>query len=202
MSDSPKPVIRVAVASTSKQKVPVVAELFTEHFADATVETAGQETRSGVGEQPFGNEETLQGATNRLNHLKSLCVDNPPTYYVAIENGLSKVTVSVPAQNGEEKSSSRDFWMDLGWVLIEEAATGRQSVAVSPGLQFPEAACLEAQRRGFDRAHAGMVLHEKTGCDKADPHSVLTGGAMPRKTALKLALKTALSQLCQPELQL
>merc|ERR1712110_1061972 len=93
----------------------------------ADVQIEGVKASSGINEQPFGHDETIKGAMNRLADAK---LQRPgATYYVAIENGLFEV----------QAPGSRFF--DVAWVIVEGAsddgAAPPQALAHSVGVEFP-----------------------------------------------------------------
>lgn len=78
--------MRVAVASKNPVKIEAAQKAFALVFPDVDFQFAGFSVDSGVPDQPVGDEETLQGARNRLEHVKELAPDSD--YFVAMEGGL------------------------------------------------------------------------------------------------------------------
>jgi non-canonical (house-cleaning) NTP pyrophosphatase len=76
----------VYVASTNAMKLEAVRRFYPHPFRVFGV----SEVASGVPEQPFGKDETVRGAHNRLNALKKIIgVKKEVTrVFVAIENGI------------------------------------------------------------------------------------------------------------------
>lgn len=146
----------------------------------------GVKAASGINEQPLGNEETIQGALNRLAHAKELAPG--ADFYAAIENGLLEVPCG-----GEE---TRFF--DVGWVVLERSSDGWRGMAPSLGVQF-DARWVEAAQRsdgGFATTTAGSVIaQDVAGVHKQDPHAWLTGGTLGRPVLLEQAALAALGQL-------
>lgn len=176
--------LRVFVASTSVHKVNPVRDILQEWHPDRRVEVSGVKAKSSINEQPIGAEETLLGALNRLNHTKEMIGSQPYDRIVAIENGI------LPVNLGREMR-----FLDQGWVIVE-TKSGLSVVSHSTGIEFPSAAFLEAQRRGFGTTTVGSVLAELTeGLDSTDPHKNLTNFRISRAEMLNQAIRAALGQL-------
>jgi len=172
---------KVLLCSGSKHKIGATKDAFQALFD--SVEIITENSDSGINSQPFGNEETLRGAKNRINSAKKLYASKtsaPVDYVVAIENGIILVV------DGNEER-----WYDICWVVIEDK-TGQQRISVSQGILFPAWAAHEAQKIGFATKTVGEILFEKfPQCEKTDPHSYLTQGKLPRLQFMSLAIRTA-----------
>ena len=138
---------------------------------------------SEINEQPYGIEETLLGAENRIKNMKSKLLSKNLEYslIVSIENGI------IPAG---------DYYIDLAVVVIE-MNDGTRSVSTSCGVMFPKDDVEEARNRGFYLNTAGSVIAERIGCPSNDPHSALTGQIFNRKSLLEEAVKLCFSQILQ-----
>jgi inosine/xanthosine triphosphatase len=84
-------------------------------FPDATYIVRGVTVASGVAEQPMSDEETLQGALNRVQNARTLEPD--ADYWVGIEGGVN-------TQDGSLQS--------LAWVVVTDKGgrTGKARTAV------------------------------------------------------------------------
>lgn len=133
-----------------------------------------KDTKSGVNEQPFGNDETLKGAINRA--LEAQAAD-PDSYGIGIENGVELV-------DGRCE--------DFAWVAVVRP-NGHIITVRSESVVFPMEMFLEAQLLGFETTTVGSVIAKHYGCDKADPHSFLTRGKKSRRAILTKTLTEALS---------
>lgn len=80
---------RVVIGSTNKVKIEAAQQAFTAMFPEEIFEFIGIEAPSDVAAQPWGKEETLRGAWNRVAHAQ----DTHPgaDFYVAIESGLKQI---------------------------------------------------------------------------------------------------------------
>lgn len=78
----------VLVASKNPVKIEAIREGFFKVFPDTEYEFLSVEVSSGVSDQPFGMEETLTGAKNRVDHL----VRTQPlaAFYAGIEGGVAE----------------------------------------------------------------------------------------------------------------
>jgi non-canonical (house-cleaning) NTP pyrophosphatase len=141
----------------------------------AKVEVIAIKAASNINEQPFGYEETLLGARNRLAGTKAEAAAKgiKANFAACIENGILEFKDGV---------SVKPTYIDVPFVLVEDLASGRQYFAMGAGLPFPNELFEEAQRRGFDKGHVGMVIGEKYGdaCNKNDPHSFMTANRITR----------------------
>ena len=79
---------KIIVASKNPVKIESTRSAFTKMFPDQVFEIEGMSVESGVSNQPMGEEETLLGATNRVNKVFRLSPE--ADYWVGIEGG-SKV---------------------------------------------------------------------------------------------------------------
>mmetsp|Transcript_33387 Transcript_33387/g.59165 ORF Transcript_33387/g.59165 Transcript_33387/m.59165 type:complete len:191 (-) Transcript_33387:5-577(-) len=182
MSSSYSSPMKVVVASTAVMKVAAVQKLF------ATAQVEGVKAASGVRDQPFGHEETIQGALNRLEDAK---LQAPAAdLYISMENGLFEVCTRPDHVMG----------FDLAWVAIEDSA-GRRSLAHSAGVEMPAAAVAVAKESNFSRTAGSQVAHSAN-CtrtsdlvDPQDPHKYLTNGDCSREELLLSALSVAWGQL-------
>ncbi|CAE8592435.1 unnamed protein product [Polarella glacialis] len=200
----------VVVASTAPMKVAAVERLFAPPALPALlrprgpaagalgVRVEGVKTASGVNEQPFGHEETMRGALNRLAAARA--ARPGADFYVALENGLFDVLCSDSVGGGGAPQS-----FDMAWVVIEDSE-GRRALAHSAGVEMPAAAAAASKASGFSTTAGGEVARAAGAggdgadlVDPQDPHRHLTSGFCPREDMLLGALTVAwgqLSRLC------
>lgn len=74
---------KVLIASENPVKINATKKAFEEVFTDL-LEFEGVSADSLVSDQPMSNDETLKGATNRLENIQHLKAD----YFVSIEGGV------------------------------------------------------------------------------------------------------------------
>mmetsp|Transcript_13950 Transcript_13950/g.38105 ORF Transcript_13950/g.38105 Transcript_13950/m.38105 type:complete len:193 (-) Transcript_13950:18-596(-) len=171
---------RVVVASQAEMKVAAVRRLMGEGFAAADGEVLSVKAASEINEQPYGHEETIRGAMNRLKNAQAM--EPGADFYVAIENGIFEV--SLPTIR----------FFDLAWVVV--AGRGHQSLAHSVGVEMPAELVESARAEGFDRTHVGNIIAATyPGVNKQDPHHWLTSERCRREELLLQALTVAWGQL-------
>jgi len=181
--DQPPSPWRVVVASTASLKVTAVRRLLGEGFSAAGGHIQGVKAGSEISEQPFGHEETLRGAQNRLNNARKMRPD--ADLYVSIENGIFEVAVPEPR------------YFDVAWVVMARSGDERQQVvAHSVGIEVPRQFVDEARAEGFDRT-VGQKISAQHGGDAQDPHRWLTAQRCSREDLLVGALTAAWGQLQQ-----
>ena len=172
----------LGLASESKLKIDAVIEAFktsdSAHLYEGYFFT---DCESEVNEQPYGMEETLLGAENRLRNLKSKLLNKEKdcNILVSIENGVIPVG---------------DIHIDLAFVIIE-LKNGTRFVSTSSGIVFDGRYVEEAKERGFYTNTVGSVISEQTGCASNDPHSFLTSNIFPRKGILRTAIQACIAQM-------
>ena len=133
-----------------------------------------------INEQPWGFEETLQGALNRLAAAKS--VDPGGLLFVAVENGLVDVA-------GET--------YDFAWVVAEDSKSGTIARAMSTTVRFPDELCdaVRTPEAAKVTTVGSLIAAATAGCDPQDPHTLLTSHAVSRKEILQQAILVCLGQL-------
>uniref|UniRef100_A0A7S1EZA5 inosine/xanthosine triphosphatase n=1 Tax=Noctiluca scintillans TaxID=2966 RepID=A0A7S1EZA5_NOCSC len=178
---------RVVVASTTELKLAAVGRI----FSRCSVE--GVRVSSGVHEQPFGQEEIILGATNRLKAAKA---SKPGAdYYVSMENGLSRAFVPSGGLGQDASTLLEEKHFDVGWVVLERADGARASVP-SAGVELPAADVAVAREAGFGKKTVSSVIGQRVGLlDPENPHAWLTAGRRDRGALLGEAIAVALGQL-------
>jgi non-canonical (house-cleaning) NTP pyrophosphatase len=141
--------------------------------------------KSEVNEQPVGWEETIKGANNRARNALTLAGSEvKPRFVVAIENGA----VEVPA-NGA------NYYMDVGWAVLNDLETNQQYVSSSTSLSVPFEVIEATRQAGFDTTTIGDVMHSRNpSISTKDPHSSLLGGVMTRVPLLEQAVLSCIGQ--------
>lgn len=155
---------KIFVASKSDSKVQAVKCLFPHD------NVTGFDCPSGVANQPVGNDETFQGATNRLDHLLNKKNLAQADLYVSIESGLAKFGPKT--------------YVDFAVVVIQNA-NRKRIMATSAGVQ-----ALQTDKLIIEE-YSKEVLSRQT----LDVASHFTGGKCTRTTNLALALSIAYAQL-------
>lgn len=77
---------KVIITSKNPVKILAVKNAFTQFFPDEAFDFESISIPSDVPDQPMGEEETLQGAENRVNNAK---LEFEADYWVGLEGGVS-----------------------------------------------------------------------------------------------------------------
>jgi inosine/xanthosine triphosphatase len=96
---------QIIVASQNPVKLQAVMMGFEQFFTDEEYSVQGVAVPSGVDDQPFTHEETLQGAVNRVEQAQQKAVE--ADYWVGIEGGVEDV-------NGELHA--------FAWIVVRSAS--------------------------------------------------------------------------------
>jgi non-canonical (house-cleaning) NTP pyrophosphatase len=141
--------------------------------------------KSNVNAQPIGWEETIKGANHRATNALSLAEPGTnPRVVIAIENGI----INLVANGG-------DYYMDVGWVVLNDLDRKEQFVASSTSVSISASAVDVAHRRGFETTTVGDMLHEcYPSIDSMDPHAGLLAGVTTRVSILQQAVVSCLGQ--------
>ncbi|NTW30362.1 MAG: DUF84 family protein [Candidatus Moranbacteria bacterium] len=144
-------------------------------------EVSGVKAASGQNEQPIGFEETYGGALTRAQGAQATDAD---AIAIGIENGVFRF-------GGDDgKRHAVDFA-----VVVALSPDGREAVATSAGMEYPDVCVIEAERRGFETTTIGSVFAERFGGDPTDPQSVMSEGRAPRVKLLTDTIVQALGDL-------
>jgi inosine/xanthosine triphosphatase len=142
-------------------------------------EVSGVKVASGQNEQPIGFEETYGGALSRAQGARETVAD---AIAIGIENGV------FPFGGDKKDKHAVDFA-----VVVILMPDGRESVATSAGMEYPDACVVEAKRRGFKTTTVGSIFAERFGGDPTDPLSILSEGRTPRVALLADTIAQALT---------
>src|SRR3989338_1178397 len=152
---------KVVVASKNPVKLNAVKEGFKLMFPDTEFSFEAIPAPSGVSSQPMGDDETYNGALNRVNHL-SLNVE--ADFWLAIEGGVQE-------KNGEHEV--------FAWV-IAKSKEGKMGKGRSSTFFLPEAIS-KLMREGKELAHASdIVFNESQSGYKQGTIGILTNNVIDR----------------------
>lgn len=133
--------IKVTVGTHNPLKVRATRNVLEQIYS--TVDVEGIEVDSGVGDQPIGLDETIQGAVNRA---RNAFIDT--NLSVGIESGLLETPHSITG------------YLDLQWCAIYDGE--RNTLGVSAGFEYPPAV-VEEVLKGKEVGH---VMDQVTGVEK------------------------------------
>jgi inosine/xanthosine triphosphatase len=165
----------INVGSTSKHKVGAVDKAL-KALSLFEFDVVSHDVPSGVRSQPYGLDETSQGAINRAQGCWSR-----GAYSVGIEGGI----ITLPTYYSPNPA------LCLA-VICLVTPDGKCFFSTSAGMQFPDYAVLEARKLGTT---VGKVLSDAFGGDHTDPRSIVSKGRMSREDSLVEAVKLALIQV-------
>ena len=166
----------VIIASLNPAKINAVKSAFEAAFPQQEFDFKGVSVASGVADQPMSNEETYQGAVNRVCNATQAIPEGD--FYVGLEAGIEgNVT--------------------FAWMVIE--SNGQRGESRSASLMLPPQVIEKL-------AHAnglGDVMDEVFGTDnikqKGGAIGLLTHNQLTRSSVYHQALNLALSQFVNPE---
>ncbi|MEZ8984593.1 inosine/xanthosine triphosphatase [Vibrio cyclitrophicus FF160] len=166
----------VVIASLNPAKINAVKSAFLSAFPDSEFEFKGINVPSGVSDQPMSNDETYQGALNRVNNA----IQELPNadFHVGLESGIEgNVT--------------------FAWMIIE--ANGQRGESRSASLMLPPVVLDKLQHAN----ELGDVMDEVFGTDnikqKGGAIGLLTHNQLSRSSVYHQALILALIPFVNPE---
>ena len=109
--------IRVAVGSTNPCKIEADRKAFCQIFSsdEINIEISSHSVPSGVADQPFGDEETREGAMNRaLAAYNAACSQARCDFGVGLEGGLEKTAY---VDKNDAKTKKEELWC-MAWMAI------------------------------------------------------------------------------------
>lgn len=167
---------KVIVASLNPAKINAVESAFRAAFAEQEFEFIGTSVASGVADQPMSNDETYQGALNRVTNAKSSTPSGD--FYVGLEAGI---------ENG----------VTFAWMVIESERQRGQSRSAS--LMLPPV----VQEKLTQANELGDVMDEVFATDnikqKGGAIGLLTNNLLTRSSVYHQALILALIPFTNPE---
>ncbi|KAG2486688.1 hypothetical protein HYH03_014617 [Edaphochlamys debaryana] len=124
-----EPVRRVLIASKNPVKLKAAQQALAQCFPTLQLEVIARDAPSGVPDQPFGDEETLLGARNRVAALGADASERGDLV-LAIEGGVGP---SAQGQAGPVEC--------FAWVCVRCPVTGAESTSRSGSFALPPPLC-------------------------------------------------------------
>jgi inosine/xanthosine triphosphatase len=164
---------RVVVASTNPVKVQAAVNGFRRMFPDTDLDVVTVAVPSGVGHQPFSDEETLQGALNRVQGAAALIPE--ADYWVGIEGGIEEVKEDMAA---------------FAWIVVHS----KQFVGKSrTGTFFLPRAVADLIRQGKELGEADDIVFNRYNSKQENGAvGILTGNVVERMGLYEQAMILAL----------
>lgn len=172
---------KIIVASKNPVKISAALKGFQQLFPSQLFEVEGVEVPSGVNDQPIGSDETLTGATNRVNAAQTL---HPlADFWVGIEGGN--------IWHGHEMEA-------MAWVVVKNnELTGKGRTA---GFFLPKRV-IELIEQGYELGHADeKVFGVHNSKQKMGSCGLLTDNVIDREQLYIPAVVFALIPFLKTEL--
>ncbi|TXC06781.1 hypothetical protein FocTR4_00010627 [Fusarium oxysporum f. sp. cubense] len=171
--ESPQKQKLVVVASNNIPKIKATRDGFTQMLPDS-YDFRGISVDSNVSDQPFSDEETLRGATNRAQNAQAARIE--ADFWVGIEGG-------VETHNGSICS--------FAWIVVF-GKDGKVGKARTSAYFLPERTC-QLLKEGVELGHADdMVFGQTDSKNKQGSVGLLTGGVVDRAAYYTQAVILAL----------
>ncbi|KAF5266288.1 hypothetical protein FOXYS1_2873 [Fusarium oxysporum] len=171
--ESPQKQKLVVVASNNIPKIKATRDGFTQMLPDS-YDFRGISVDSNVSDQPFSDEETLRGATNRAQNAQAARIE--ADFWVGIEGG-------VETHNGSICS--------FAWIVVF-GKDGKVGKARTSAYFLPERTC-QLLKDGVELGHADdMVFGQTDSKNKQGSVGLLTGGVVDRAAYYTQAVILAL----------
>lgn len=158
---------------------------------------------SGVADQPFGDEETLLGAQNRVRNLYSMPDRAAATLLVSIEGGLTRYVWADPAATSPGGGSQEPTLQDLecfAWVVVKDARSGTESNARTGSFLLPRRLSEMVLQEGLELGDADDRMFRRTKSGQGSGTiGHLTRGQITRTDFYIHAIELALVPWMQPE---
>lgn len=168
--------MKVLIATQNKGKIEGAKRAFEKFFED--VEVVGVSASSDVPEQPI-NEQTSQGAKNRVENLKLYARENDveADFFVSIESGMM---------------NSLGSWMIVNIAVVEDK-NGLQSISSSSGFPVPERLVDEIKTKGLGVV-MDTIFSEEDLRSRGGGIQLLTHGVVSRIDLTEVAFEMALTK--------
>ncbi|MFA6096207.1 MAG: inosine/xanthosine triphosphatase [Candidatus Paceibacterota bacterium] len=164
---------KVVIASKNPVKIEAVRQGFEKMFIGEKFEFVGVSVPSGVKDQPFDNEETLRGATNRVDN--AFAEDRSADLYVGIEGGIEPV--------GKEMEA-------FAWVVIRSSKKYGKS---RTGTFFLPKEVVKLIKEGRELGEADDIVFKRNNSKQQNGAvGILTGNAIDRTKYYSEAVVLAL----------
>lgn len=172
--------MQVIISSQNPVKIAATKAAFAQVFPGVATQFLSVDAASGVSEQPDSDQESRQGATNRVNHARQMHPHGD--FWVGLEGGLEWI-------DGEPLASA--------WMVISNAQ-GRISQARTPTLPLPPAV-KTLLLQGMELGEANdRVFATRNSKQAGGAYGLLTGGLMTRESVYTQTLILALLPFSHP----
>lgn len=172
---------KLVVASKNPVKIESALAGFQEMFPEQQFSVEGISVPSGVNDQPMGDDETYQGAWNRVQAARAALPN--ADYWIGIEGG------NIRKENEMEV---------MAWVIVQ--SVDRLGKARTAGFYLPPKV-IELVNDGYELGHADDIVFSVDNSKQTGGSSgLLTDGVMNRKRFYVPAVVLALIPFLKPNL--
>lgn len=172
---------KLVVASKNPVKIESALAGFQEMFPKQEFTVEGISVPSGVSDQPMGDEETYQGAWNRVQAARAALPE--ASFWIGIEGG------NIRKENDMEV---------MAWIIVQSA--DRLGKARTAGFYLPPKV-IELVNDGYELGHADdLVFGVDNSKQTGGSSGLLTDGVMNRKRFYVPAVILALIPFLKPTL--
>lgn len=192
------PAISVVVASKNPVKIGAAQDGFSRMFPGSTFNVRGISVPSGVPDQPFTDDETLQGALNRARNAREAEPD--ADYWIGLEGGVDAGPGA--GHGGGEGKDVNGPIQSFAWIAVVGKTTGgaeagaagsyREGKARTSTYYLPEETA-KLLRSGMELGHADDLIHGRTNSkQKSGSVGILTDDVVNRQSYYAEAVVLAL----------
>ncbi|WP_207434760.1 inosine/xanthosine triphosphatase [Sabulibacter ruber] len=172
---------KVVVASTNPVKVQAALAGLQRMFPDVTFTAEPVSVPSEVADQPFSDEETLQGALNRVKNARTLQPE--ADFWVGLEGGVDVM--------GQDLTT-------FAWIVVQ---AGEKVGQARSGTFFLPKAVAELVAQGVELGPANdQIFGQVNSKQKGGAIGILSQGVVDRKELYEQAVVLALVPFKSPEL--
>jgi inosine/xanthosine triphosphatase len=181
----------IIVASKNPVKIQAAQDGFARMFPGEEFAFGAVETPSGVSDQPFSSQETLQGAFNRA--LSARLLMPQADYWIGIEGGVEEQPGTLLPEGLRSASLAAFAWV----VVLSEHQVGKGST----GMFFLPPRVAELVRAGKELGEADDIVFGRVDSKRENGAvGLLTGDALDPAGFYEQAVLLALIPFRSPEL--
>ena len=171
----------IIVASTNPVKIAAALEGFRRMFPAETFEARGVPAPSGVSDQPMTDAETLQGALNRVAHIR--VAEPSADYWIGLEGGV------------EDRADGLECF---AWIVASDGT--RMGKSRTATFRLPEEVA-RLVREGMELGHADDAVFGRANSKQQNGSGgLLTNDVIDRAAYYNQAVILALIPFLNPKL--
>lgn len=171
--------MKIVIGSKTQRKIAIAQKVLSQ-FLTSEFALQSHKAASGVSETPW-NEETLQGARNRVNDCKKSVPDTDLA--IGIESGLVE---------------RYGIIFEEVWCCIV-SKEGKEYLGYSSGLKLPDYVIRRMKDEKLEHWQLMQLMEEEYGLSVDDTWGNYSGNLISRDVSLEEALRNALIQMKEHE---